>query len=133
MNKSRFFVPYLKNGKVAEHISKAKNKSGVYFIKPTGKSKPVYVGHSRSDLYKTILRHFQSWNDKTQIRIVYPKYGYVVRVVLTSPKRAENLERAYIIKHKPKDNPNKLELFTKLTTGEENALSEYESKDVAPF
>lgn len=110
MKKSRFKPPYLK-GEKKTAFPKIQNKSGVYLVKSIRTGDIVYIGYSGSNIYKTMYRHFQSWNDPTQTRVTYPKKGYIVRVVLTTPKRAQWLERALILKYKPKDNPDKLELF----------------------
>ena len=126
MKKTRFKEPYNKKG--GTNFRFTNNKSGVYLVKDKD-GKIVYVGMSASNLYKTIYRHFQSWKDSTQIRVVYPKYGYTVRVVLTTPKRAYLLESALILKMKPKDNPNKLELF-KPTKTEVKVLEKYKAKKV---
>jgi excinuclease UvrABC nuclease subunit len=111
MKKSKYVVIYPSPGKTA--INKLRGKSGVYFIKKRGDTKPRYVGRSGSDLYKTITRHFQSWNDRTQERVTYPQKNiYLVRVILCSPKDAAFLELMYILKNKPKDNIMKYELFS---------------------
>lgn len=124
MKKTRFKPPYNKKGNTNFRFTN--NKAGVYLVKNKD-GKIVYIGMSASNLYKTMYRHFQSWKDSTQIRIVYPKQGYTVRVVLTTSKRAYLLERALILKMKPKDNPHKLELFT-ATNKEKTVLKEYETK-----
>ena len=124
MKKTRFKPPYDKKGKTNFRFTD--KKAGVYLVKNKD-GKIVYIGMSKSNLYKTMYRHFQSWKDSSQIRIVYPKHGYTVRVVLTTPKRAYLLERALILKIKPKDNPHKLELFT-VTNQEKTALKQYEEK-----
>ena len=95
MKKSRFKKPYLKNGKTAfRHIS---GKAGVYLIKSIKTGKILYVGHSKTDLYKTMYRHFQEWNDNTQVRTTFAnKNAYTVRVVLTTPARAARLEKGLI-------------------------------------
>ena len=94
------------------NIAFTQNKSGVYIIYPAGSQKAVYIGYSGNNLYKTILRHFQSWDDPRQIRVTYPKQGYNIRIVFCTPLQAERLERALIVKHKPKDNPYKYELYS---------------------
>ena len=99
MKKSRFKPPYNKEG-LKTMFPKLRGKSGVYIIKSIRTGKIVYIGHSQSDLYKTMYRHFQSWNDESQIRTTYPKKGYTVRIVLTSKTRAKWLEKALILKYK---------------------------------
>jgi excinuclease UvrABC nuclease subunit len=71
-------------------------------------NKLVYVGMSQSDVYKTMYRHFQSWEDPFQIRVTYTKrMNCACRVVLCTAAQALNLEKALILKYRPKDNPNK--------------------------
>lgn len=107
MQKSRFKPPYTADGKTNfRHINK---KAGVYIIKSKRTGDIVYIGHSKTNLYRTMYRHFQSWDDPLQRRVVYKqKNNYLVRVVFTSPARAEKLERGLIAKYKPKDNPYKI-------------------------
>ncbi len=82
-------------------------KSGVYLIYRD--SKPAYIGMSKTNVYRTMYRHFQSWDDPLQKRVTYSKRSksITVRVVLCTPLQAHNLEKALIKKYKPKDNPNK--------------------------
>jgi excinuclease UvrABC nuclease subunit len=129
MKKYRFIKPYTDDGKT--NLRETIEKIGVYLIHKKGDVKPVYIGMSGSNLYKTILRHFQSWEDK-QTRVVYPKQGYLVRVVTCTPLQAAKLERALIVRHKPKDNPNKYENYT-LDLTDKKAIQVYEEKEVAPF
>jgi hypothetical protein len=110
--KTKLVKPYT-NGKPT---LKRLYRPGVYIIyKETGtdqKKVPVYVGYSASNVYKTLYRHFQSWEDTRQIRTTYSKFGpYKVRVILCGPKTAGNLERVLLSKLKPKDNPRKLALI----------------------
>lgn len=75
------------------NIGFAKNKAGVYILCENGI--PVYVGKSESDLYKTISRHFQTWNDKNQPqRIVYDptQYDYTVQITFCAPNDVSDLE-----------------------------------------
>jgi hypothetical protein len=59
-----------------------------------------------------MYRHFQSWNDESRDRprAVYPKGGSSqVRVIYTNGSaQAARLERALIVRYRPKDNPDKL-------------------------
>ena len=107
--KSRNIPVYTKDGK--SNIAFSRGKAGVYMIyAPFGQLR--YIGFSGSQLEKTILRHFQSWEDNKQVRVSYAnKDLYSVRIVLTTPTRAAALERALIVKYKPVDNPNKLALY----------------------
>ena len=109
--KTKFIEPYTKEGdKFKTNLdflcSKCHN-SGVYFIKSEKTGEVIYIGYSAGNLYKTIYRHFQRWNDQKQERFVYSKIGYSIRVILTPPARAALLEKYLIQKHKPKDNEMK--------------------------
>ena len=107
MKQTKFFKPYKKPH--STNLKFTEGKAGVYLIKRRGDSKPCYVGMSQSNLYKTITRHFQSWADPSQVRVTYSqKSDIVIRVIITTPKQAERLERYLILKYKPVDNPNKI-------------------------
>ena len=81
-------------------------------IRRKGAKRPVYVGYSGSDLYKTMYRHFQSWDDKTQYRATYPKRGYEILVIVPRSRvLASAIEQYYIEKFKPRDAKRKLTLF----------------------
>lgn len=105
IEKTRYRPPYNAAGKAT--FPGTRNRPGVYLVKEAGNI--VYVGHSQSDLYKTMYRHFQSWQDPTQYRATYPKTGPSVRVVLTTAAQAPRLEAALIRKHRPRDNQQKME------------------------
>jgi hypothetical protein len=107
MKQTKFFKPYAKPGKT--NLKFTDGKSGVYLIKRQGTTKPIYIGMSSSNLYKTITRHFQAWPDPSQVRVTYSqKSDIAIRVILTTPKQAERLERYLIQKYKPADNPGKV-------------------------
>ncbi|MEN9609562.1 MAG: hypothetical protein RLZZ628_376 [Bacteroidota bacterium] len=75
------------------NIGFAQNKAGVYIICENGI--PVYVGKSESNLYKTISRHFQTWNDTNQPqRIVYDpaQHDYTVQITICNPIDVRDLE-----------------------------------------
>lgn len=130
MIKTRAKKPYSEDGKTN---FPARNKSGVYLIYKAGKLR--YVGQSGYDVYKTMYRHFQDWNDKKQTRIFYKQLKDIsVRVIYCSPAQAKTLERAIILKYKPTDNPDKLELFS-LSKNEQKALAELQKTDFSdvPF
>jgi predicted GIY-YIG superfamily endonuclease len=135
MKISKFKRPYItdQNGKKAAAFRNINGKSGVYIIKENGKI--VYVGYSASNLYKTMYRHFQQWNDRQQQRKVYTNPAIVtVRVVLTPPSKADKLEKALIIKYKPRDNKEKLEAH-KATPALKRVENEYFKLEVTdmPF
>ena len=105
MKQTKFFKPYAKPG--STNLKFTDGKSGVYIIKRPGETKPLYIGMSGSNLYKTITRHFQAWPDESQVRVTYSqKSNVVMRVIFTTPKQAERLEKYLISRYKPKDNPS---------------------------
>lgn len=101
---SRLIKPYLSNGRAnLPNIP----RPGVYMIYQNNQI--VYIGYSGTNIYKTLYRHFQKWNDG-QTRIVYNKNDESIKIRVTytnSAYRAYKLERALIVKHAPRDNPNK--------------------------
>lgn len=115
---------YREDGKTnIAHLSK---KKGVYFIYEG--SKLVYIGHSRYNLYKTILRHFQEWKDQAQpTRVTYVRKKlrnkYSVKVYLTTAADAPILEEKLILKHRPRDNKNKVSTYSDRQT--RRALDRY--------
>ncbi|MEL6193937.1 MAG: GIY-YIG nuclease family protein [Bacteroidota bacterium] len=108
---SRFFPPYFKkNGRdrtTLNYITKA--CCGVYIIRSKQTKKILYVGFSGKDLYKTLYRHFQSWEDPKQYRTTYAnKYAYEIMVVLhPNPNIMFMLEQYYIDRLKPRDTMDK--------------------------
>ena len=95
--------PYNKKDKPA--IKDSWKKSGVYIIKEKGKI--VYVGQSGYNLYKTMYRHFQSWDSK-QSRATYNAKGsgrknIKVRVIYCTPKQADRLETILCKRYDPRD------------------------------
>lgn len=121
MKKSKLKKPYTKNKKIR---FKAK-KPGVYMI--YRKKTLLYVGMSGSNVYKSLYRHFQTWNDPTQVRVTYKQLKNIkVRVIYTNtPGQAEKLEKALIIKYEPKDNPTKYWLNYDTDEKEEKIYTEF--------
>lgn len=104
MKKYRRQKPYDVRGKT--NFRYTAGKSGVYIIYKN--DKPVYVGMSGYNIYKTMYRHFQEWGTSNQTRTTYQYLkGITCRVILCTPKQAEHLEKMLILKYKPKDNPMK--------------------------
>jgi hypothetical protein len=108
MIRSRLVTPYTVDGRAT---FPDRQRPGVYLIFRSGVL--VYVGYSSVDVYKAMYRHFQAWNDESRDRprAVYPKGGSSqVRVIYTNGReQAARLERALIVRYRPKDNPDKLE------------------------
>lgn len=125
MQKFRLQQPYNSRGK--SNFRYTEGKSGIYMIYRNGVLR--YVGMSRSNVYKTMHRHFQSWDDSTQIRISYPaknsSSNYQCRVILCSPGKAEKLERLLILKYKPIDNPYKFAAMSTVTNADNKLLAEF--------
>jgi hypothetical protein len=111
--KTRFRELYIKNksGNYKVNIPQLREsdkQAGVYLIKSKRTGEIVYIGYSQTQLYKTVTRHFQTWNDSQQERYTYSKTNYLIRIILTTPKRAALLEQYLINKIKPRDNKQKL-------------------------
>ncbi len=102
----RWYEPYKKTKagyKPNPHIPWIRTCCGVYLIRSKRSKKVVYVGHSKSSIYKTLYRHFQDWDDPTQYRATYPKRYYEVALIPTKKDRVEKLERFLVSKLEPKD------------------------------
>ena len=130
--------PYKPDGSTA---FPAKGRAGCYLIYDT-KKRLQYIGHSGTDVYKTMYRHFQRWNDSSQFRATYSKNSFVRVVYTRTEKQAQELETALIIKYKPNDNTNKLNRTRTqpeaimLESFEETpvaSVSIYESGEALPF
>lgn len=141
MKKSRWIEPYTKNknGKLVATIIDCWtcSEAGVYLIRNKRTEEIVYVGSSTTQLKKTIYRHFQQWTDrqaktgKQFERKTYPKQGhYQIRFFKCTAAQALKLEKAFIHKYQPKDNPLKYEqlmLSMKPATIEKTVADAYNS------
>lgn len=135
MKKTRWKAPYNKSGKTN---FPDRERPGVYLIKEKASGKIVYVGYSGNNLYRTMYRHFQQWTHSDQPVITYANKGpekYLCRVIYCTAKQAVTLEELLILKHEPRDNPQKLDFYGNRLTGyQEQVLDSYYSADiVAPF
>ena len=129
MIRTRWADPYTPDGKTT--FPGSRGRSGVYLIKKG--SEVVYVGHSRTNLYRTLYRHFQVWNHPTQSVTTYSKLGgYSVRVIYTTPAQAPRLEAYLVNKLQPRDNQHKLVKYSDGTGEYENELQRA-AEVVAPF
>jgi len=111
MIKSRFVKIYVNNKLNPALGLRISGQSGVYIIKSG--SQIVYVGYSATNLYKTMTRHFQSWEDR-QVRTVYTNRNsdnLTARVIFCGSIKAKKLETALVIKYRPRDNNNKYEQY----------------------
>lgn len=135
MKKFKFLPPYAAPGKT--NFPATQNRSGVYLIKENNKL--VYVGMSGRNLYKTLYRHFETWEHKQQEVTTYKtrlnRHKYTVRVILCTPGQAARLERLLILKYNPRDNDLKYKGY-QLTAFDEKIFETYEALPVqeeAPF
>lgn len=130
---SKFYPVYIKDKLNSNlKLKPSKNQKGVYILKKDNEIK--YIGYSGSNLYKTLTRHFQSWQDRSQIRVTYSKNENIkARIVYTSTAaQAAKLEKALILKYKPTDNPNKYEQYS-LNLSDNNLINNYQNSAEAPF
>lgn len=135
--KTRFVKPYA-NGKPAiAALTPSRQQSGIYLIKSNRTGKILYIGYSEKSLYKTLYRHFQSWNDRTQQRFTYSPDAVKVRLIFTTPHRAAILEKYLITKLRPRDNEMKYKNY--LTDSQEKTAKQIietakeVSSDEVPF
>lgn len=108
-------------------IKNKKGKPGVYLIYKNGELR--YVGYSGYNVLKTMYRHFNSWANSKQVRIVFKQADETikVRIVYTNtPTQAYNLEQALLKKYNTIDNPT-LPVDEELTTPEQQAFENFES------
>lgn len=124
MRKTKIIAPYNKEGKT--NLKHVINKSGVYIIYDS-KNRPSYIGYSGTNLYKTILRHFQQWNDWSQYRAKFTRDDHKVRIILCTPSQAAILENALINKYMPNFNKQINLLYPKGTI--KKALETYEGSE----
>jgi hypothetical protein len=111
MYKQKIAPPYYidKNG-TKKTTFPLRNFAGVYLIYENTVLK--YIGYSGTDLYKTMYRHFQTWKDNKQVRVVYNWKNTKVRIVYCkTAKQADTLEKASILKYKPIDNTIQYDLY----------------------
>lgn len=107
----KFIEPYDEKGR--SNFRETKDRPGVYLIKEDGKI--VYVGFSGYSVYKTMHRHFQTWNHQWQRVVSYKqrmkRHRYTVRLVLCTAQQAAALEKRLIKKYHPRDNDMQYELM----------------------
>ena len=102
-----------------------KDCQGVYIIKEDGKI--VYVGFSGYSIYKTMYRHFQTWNHKFQQVVSYAsrmsRHRYTVRPILCTARQAYSLEKRLIKKYHPRDNEITYEMMLQEQTPAQSAYA----------
>lgn len=119
--KTKRFIAYTNDKPTFKQL----NKTGVYFIF-NKKGELQYIGYSATCIYKAMYRHFQSWSDRRQQRFTYPRNS-LVRLILTTPKRAQELEKYLILKMQPPDGLQKYTAYTKHESKQaENVLNSLE-------
>lgn len=104
------FPPYAPptHKKVSSFLKEYKGRPGLYIITDRA-GKPLYIGATRSDLYKAVTRKFQVWNDTAFSRPVYDRRRSYVHLV-TFKGLGDNLlalwaiEKLLIDRFKPRDN-----------------------------
>lgn len=128
-------APYNEKGKTNFNL---RHKPGVYLIYKHNTL--LYVGFSRTDVYKSLYRHLQDWTDERQQRITYKNLGGIkVRVIYTSTgAKAKRLEGALILKHKPPHNINKykgyfLDKLDKQIIKEVETAPQHDTEEEYPF
>lgn len=125
-----FFDPY-EQGRTSWPRFVTDEKKGVYIIRDKRSGQIIYIGQSTSNIYKTLYRHFQNWDDPTQYRVTYPKQGKEVAVfIVKNAREVLELERYLIIKYQPKDNEIKYLAYQeqeaeRLHPAEEPATEQY--------
>lgn len=90
------------------NVAWLQGRTGCYIIYENGKK--VYVGYSGYNLYKTLIRHFNTWNHKYQKVVTYVPSAtnkYHVTIILATPKQAQSLEYQLIQRFLPRDNTQK--------------------------
>jgi excinuclease UvrABC nuclease subunit len=97
-----FQIPYI-NKKTTKRFTFG--QPGIYIIRSIITNKITYIGMSATNVYKALYRHFQTWNDRKQRRVVYLDYhNYEIRVILCNREQAVICERRLIKWYKPIDN-----------------------------
>lgn len=110
IKKYKFAKPYDRTGKT--NFKFTDGKAGIYIIKEN--LKVVYVGHSQTNLYKTLYRHFQQWTAQqyvTSYAARIKRNSYLISVLLTTPAAAPRIEKYFVLQHNPRDNKAKYNLF----------------------
>lgn len=128
---------------------KTNTGGGVYIIREG--NQVVYVGKSNADIKKTLYRHFQRWTDRRSIdakkyqiyeRVTYHGQdlnNYTVQVYYCNDtNKIDLLETTLIFKLKPRDNKQKLQMYTldqrnTMVTQIENADTWNPISDENPF
>ena len=112
MRKSTWKEPYTTKGRT--NFRWTYGKTGAYIIKSKKTNQILYVGYSAYNLYRTLYRHFQSWDDPSQHRATYGKHNTKVQVILSPASKAHELEIELVKRKNPRDVQYKYKGQTKM-------------------
>jgi len=117
-------------GKPSFSYSDYGKKGGLYFIRQRGEL--VYIGCSKSCVYKAAYRHFQSWSSAIRERdgkkVSYDADDDFELCIMRIPKnKAHDYERTHIKYYAPRDN----EFYKELEIENDDSFSQTE--DECPF
>ncbi len=121
----KFAPPYNKNGKANFPL---RDKAGIYIVKEAGVI--VYIGKSRNNLYRTMYRRFEKWEEPNLSFDLAKKY--TVRVIYCTDKQADSLEKKLILKYEPKHNLNQYKEFQE-NTYDKQVFNAYMNTEPVPF
>ncbi len=102
----RFFPAYWPSGKIGHPVRR--KETGVYLIKENNQI--VYIGQSKSCVYKACYRHFQKWVEVNggQRRVSYKETidqkKYQIAILLVEPSLVDQIEASLIKGFTPRDN-----------------------------
>jgi uncharacterized RDD family membrane protein YckC len=100
------YRPARQGGEFAPWLQALKGRSGVYVIRSSWLGTVLYVGESHSgNLYRTICRHFWTWNDRS--RRAHYTVGLLpveVAVKVTRPADAVEEQNRLILRLRPEHN-----------------------------
>lgn len=97
------FRPLGNSGRYPDWM-RAKNRSGVYFIKGKETGTLLYIGESHTNrLHKTLARHFQAWTGATA-GPTYRRSQVVCAVELCPASEAVERQNRHICAMNPRDN-----------------------------
>lgn len=136
VKQTRFRPVYKEKGKT--NISFAYGRPGIYVIKKKGSAAVEYVGYSHTNVAKTALRHFQTWNDRPYPGSGSPRHvifkqplNYLIKIFifppLTTAAALERLEKALIKIREPKKNVEEYSNFVPTKKDIENLKKIFDS------
>jgi hypothetical protein len=79
--------------------------SGIYIIRMRDSKEIVYIGMSKSSIYKALYHHFNKWVDCTCRRVTYQnREDYEVRTIKVPINSVDYVERRLIKFFRPRNN-----------------------------